>query len=598
MAAKRVFDLNEASIVDLKAELIRKESEFKREKLAGTEQKINRQHKKPPVCAKVKKETKDTGSKTNANKQDELSLEEQQALQKSRQVLEAKAALYEKMAKGEIEDEDDGEDGGRFLVDFHKKVYSKDEESHQDSDTLKDEDIPPPSGPEEEWVDYVDSLGRFRRCLQKDLKHLQEMDKDISNRQSPPTLLSEDMRRELMRQKWEKEEEEALNKPVGPVHYQDIRFDEVRNHGVGYYQFSTIEEERQEQMKTLDKLREQTMEQRLRAQKLKDKRKAALDARLAKVRERKLKKLKSSGEVDEEIVTDSEQTGEHVIQTSKGGSTVEQSVEEKSVDKEMKEIQEGFPIIRSERKPDLPEWAKHKIKQTDRGGSFSRSDPRSERVQEFAPPVFYYEDTKDRQAKRLGKNQQSCSKIKMKQLIKDQNSKTETLISVIKNRKLTTKPRYKINRQTPVPPLPEFLVLPPPPQEYVQQQWTGYQWQPPAHVPPPPLPHQLPWQPRFPINVPPPPPSLWQQNFPSWQPPQGPPSMGAALFPKYHSSWNESAPSSYTFPPNRTTESNTSDTVAIEKSDTGNIEKEKCPDRTAPSTQQVADFVAQLRSSS
>lgn len=42
---------------------------------------------------------------------------------------------------------------------------------------------------------------------------------------SPPTLLSEDMRRELVRQKWEKEEEEAVNKPVGPVHYQDIRFD-------------------------------------------------------------------------------------------------------------------------------------------------------------------------------------------------------------------------------------------------------------------------------------------------------------------------------------------------------------------------------------
>ena len=103
------------------------------------------------------------------------------------------------------------------------------------------------------------------------------------------------------------------------------------------------------------------MEQRLRAQKLKDKRKAALDARLAKVRERKLKKLKSSGEVDEETVTDSEQTGKRVIQTSKGESTVEQSVEEKSVDKETKERQKGSPTIRSERKPDLPEWAKHKI---------------------------------------------------------------------------------------------------------------------------------------------------------------------------------------------------------------------------------------------
>ena len=32
---------------------------------------------------------------------------------------------------------------------------------------------------------------------------------------------------------------------------------EIRNHGVGYYQFSTSEEERKEQMKTLDKLREQ-----------------------------------------------------------------------------------------------------------------------------------------------------------------------------------------------------------------------------------------------------------------------------------------------------------------------------------------------------
>ena len=74
--------------------------------------------------------------------------------------------------------------------------------------------------------------------------------------------------------------------------------------------------------------------------------------------------------------------------------------------------------------------------------------------------------------------------------------------------------------------------------------------------------------------------------------------MGAAPFPNYHSSWNDSTPNSYTFPPDRTAESNTSDTVAIEKSDTGNIEKEKCPDRTAPSTQQVADFVAQLRSSS
>lgn len=42
----------------------------------------------------------------------------------------------------------------------------------------------------------------------------------------PPTdktLLSEDMRRELQRQEWEREEEEAMKRPVGPIHYEDIR---------------------------------------------------------------------------------------------------------------------------------------------------------------------------------------------------------------------------------------------------------------------------------------------------------------------------------------------------------------------------------------
>lgn len=33
------------------------------------------------------------------------------------------------------------------------------------------------------------------------------------------------MKRELIRKKWEQEVQEALDKPVGPVHYQDILFD-------------------------------------------------------------------------------------------------------------------------------------------------------------------------------------------------------------------------------------------------------------------------------------------------------------------------------------------------------------------------------------
>ena len=31
------------------------------------------------------------------------------------------------------------------------------------------------------------------------------------------------MRKELQRQQWEEEEREALRRPMGPVHYEDIR---------------------------------------------------------------------------------------------------------------------------------------------------------------------------------------------------------------------------------------------------------------------------------------------------------------------------------------------------------------------------------------
>lgn len=43
------------------------------------------------------------------------------------------------------------------------------------------------------------------------------------NYSSEKDLLSEDMRRELQRQEWEREEEEAMKRSVGPIHFEDIR---------------------------------------------------------------------------------------------------------------------------------------------------------------------------------------------------------------------------------------------------------------------------------------------------------------------------------------------------------------------------------------
>ena len=78
-------------------------------------------------------------------------------------------------------------------------------------------------------------------------------------RSTTPNALSEEVRKV-----WEEEEEEGVdaievNEPdeaVRQVHYQNVQGGEIRNHGVGYYAFSTDAEMRKEQMELLSSLRE------------------------------------------------------------------------------------------------------------------------------------------------------------------------------------------------------------------------------------------------------------------------------------------------------------------------------------------------------
>lgn len=94
-------------------------------------------------------------------------------------------------------------------------------------------------------VDYVDCLGRTRRCLRKDLAYVKERDvklfeslggfddknketgdgtrQKIISGEAEPELMSSDMRREMLRQKWEQQEEQLRNKT--DIHYQDVLFD-------------------------------------------------------------------------------------------------------------------------------------------------------------------------------------------------------------------------------------------------------------------------------------------------------------------------------------------------------------------------------------
>ncbi|XP_072308822.1 coiled-coil domain-containing protein 174-like [Eucyclogobius newberryi] len=312
----------------------------------------------------------------------------------SRRKLEEKAKLYEQMSKGDLPDE---ETEGLFLVDFTQKIIDKKKEtlSQQEAERERERErreeeeekrvstspIPAPENPDEEWVDYVDSLGRSRRCMKKDLPSFQRMDLDLNTGKVPDdqkTLLSEDMRRELQRKEWEREEEEAIKRPVGPVHYEDIRAQEARDLGVGYFAFSHDQEERRKQRDTLDMLRDQTTDQRHKRERLKEKRQAMLRARLAKVRQRKKKKAKLDGTEDdeEEEETKLEEDEEEA-----------EDVPEVSVVKKVEvEIQE-----RRDTKPGVPH-----VREWDRGKEFMfdewKDGRRKERDSEFAPPSAYFNE--------------------------------------------------------------------------------------------------------------------------------------------------------------------------------------------------------------
>ncbi|NXX84152.1 CC174 protein, partial [Urocolius indicus] len=413
---KKPLDVAASSLVDLKAELFRKQEQFKKEKLlkdAGVFAKPKAPNKKPSIWSKQNR-----GVANRAEKDVEQKAEEEHILDTSRKKLEEKAKLYEQMTKGDFPDE---ETEDLYLVDFTQKIIDKQHEAQElyqseaaqktsekdadDEETQPEVEIPPPEDPDEEWVDYVDFLGRSRRCMKKDLPGLLKMDQELQGKRclDENTLLSEDMRRELQRQQWEKEEEEALRKPMGPIHYEDIRENEARQLGVGYFAFSRDKELRHKQRATLDMLREQTLDQRTKREQLKEKRKAALDARLSKLRARKVKKLREAG------------LEEEALKLENGGMICLFNVPDEPEAPRVTAASRKVEVVIQERrdtKPGVPyvrEWDKGKELMF---GQWSKKQEelRDERDPEFAPPSDYFMGQKkdDNYRSRNSSRTQAC----------------------------------------------------------------------------------------------------------------------------------------------------------------------------------------------
>ena len=251
-----------SSLVDLKAEVFRKQQEAAFNKVHSGALRLKTREK---VKNKDKIWSKQNAGLTTREKKDlEIKDERQKRVASA---LEDKARLYDKLSSGEAEHD------GRYLVNFNKT--NKLQNSSDEEDEFK-YNLDEPMNEGEKWIEYKDALGRTRMAMKKDLPELISRDKqlnvvpipqnDMNNTNNTnasnmsntedKTLLSEDMRRELLRQKWEKEEEENLKKTK--LHYKDVLFDEARTHGAAFYNFSRNETERASEMENLQEMHKET----------------------------------------------------------------------------------------------------------------------------------------------------------------------------------------------------------------------------------------------------------------------------------------------------------------------------------------------------
>ena len=141
-----------------------------------------------------------------------------------------------------------------FLVDFKQKCEENVEPVKIENDESSNDCSYSNYSDEEDWVDFVDCLGRTKRCHKDDLSAMKEQDeklkqslhgdkpkeKENAKEFQLPQLCSEDMKREILRQKWEEQERNLLDKKN--IHYQDVLFDGKFFNYYTYYQILNIKD--------------------------------------------------------------------------------------------------------------------------------------------------------------------------------------------------------------------------------------------------------------------------------------------------------------------------------------------------------------------
>ncbi|KAF1805824.1 hypothetical protein V8B55DRAFT_1488411 [Mucor lusitanicus] len=278
-----INNVSATTAIDLKAELAQHVEQFEKSRASlGKQSTAKRPEKKQTVWTRQNKGIHERNQRDKVARLEDV---QSDVLQRSREQLEKKARLYEAMRSGEALDayDEEQDEEKKPLVDFDRKYFQerdlerqkeaaaaaaaqKKRKRHDDDD---DEDDP--------WVEFEDEFGRTRIIRRSELPSTEQRhrsddsDYDSEEEEKKAYLVAQ--------QRYKAADRSNMN------HFEADR--EIRTKGVGFYQFSKDEQERQAQMAKLNRLRAETENARSSQASASSKRKQMLAQNAEKIRARK-----------------------------------------------------------------------------------------------------------------------------------------------------------------------------------------------------------------------------------------------------------------------------------------------------------------------
>ncbi|KAG5672700.1 hypothetical protein PVAND_002809 [Polypedilum vanderplanki] len=221
---KNKIEIDQSSLLSLKTELLRKKAEALSSNQQSTVTKFKIKHDKTKKIDTTKSE-KDCKVYEH---------EDKNQMDKVKKTLEAKAKYYEKMQSSRQ---------NTALILFKNKVSTK------ESNAFDDED----------YVEFTDCFGRSRHLSKEEYNTMKRQQiEETGDRIEKIVKVEQEVGNHFRKQREHWENQEKINSEQNEVFYQDLLFDEAREHGTSFYAFSTDHAKREEQKEKLLQMRKDT----------------------------------------------------------------------------------------------------------------------------------------------------------------------------------------------------------------------------------------------------------------------------------------------------------------------------------------------------